>query len=61
MICVWHCFDCEMGLSQHKSPKSFTSLQASERSETSAEITHLARETARTWCQSGEFALECEK
>ena len=33
-----------MGLSQHKSPKSFTSLQVSERSETSAEITHLARE-----------------
>ena len=27
-----------MGLSQHKSPKSFTSLYASERSETSAEI-----------------------
>ena len=44
-ICIWHCFECEMGLSQHKSPKSFTSLQASERSETSAEITHLARET----------------
>ena len=26
MICIWHCFECEMGLSQHKSPKSFTSL-----------------------------------
>ena len=33
-----------MGLSQHKSPKSSTSLWASERSETSAEISHLARE-----------------
>ena len=28
LICIWHCFECEceMGLSQHKSPKSFTSL-----------------------------------
>ena len=31
-ICIWHCFECEMGLSQHKSPKS---LKARERSETS--------------------------
>ena len=42
--CIWHCFECEMGLSQHKSPKSFAILQASERSETSAEITHRGRE-----------------
>ena len=42
-ICKWHCFECQMGLSQHNSPKSFTSLSASERSETSAEITHVER------------------
>ena len=59
--------------------EGFISAQVSERSETSAEITHLARETvpyafsrtisdvlcemgiSRTWCQSGEFVLECEK
>ena len=25
-LCIWHCFEYDMGLSQHKSPKSFTSL-----------------------------------
>ena len=38
MICIWHCFDCEMGLSQHKSPKSFTSLYAYAFSRTISDV-----------------------
>ena len=59
MICIWHCFECEMGLSQHKSQKSFTSLEVSERSETSAEITHLARETMPYMHFLAQFPMFC--
>ena len=54
MICIWHYFACEMGLSQHKSPKSFTS----ERSETSAEIIHLDKQCHMHFL--ARFPMLCE-
>ena len=42
-ICIWYWLECEMGLSQHKCLNPARAFRLGLDSDTSAEITHLAR------------------